>query len=57
MQARWLDADMTTIAVTLLEGERLGNQVGPGFFSIPAVLGNADYAALLESGTPIEEPQ
>ncbi len=56
MQAKWLDADHTTVAVTLLEGERLGNQTGPSFFSIPAADGNADYAALVESGTPVEEP-
>jgi hypothetical protein len=56
MQARWLDEDHTTVAVTLADGERLGNQTGPGFFSIPATDGNADYAALIESGVPIEEP-
>ena len=56
MQAKWNSEGEDTILVSLDAGERLGNQIGPASFSIPAIAGNTDYAALLESGAPIENP-
>lgn len=50
-------AELSSIRVTLEEGETLGNFHGPAIFDVSVVEGNTEYDDIVRRGLLIEPPE